>query len=73
MLYAQQNPGTIWDLFVLPLSGDRRPQTFIQTSFLEIHGRFSPDGRWIAYTSKETGQFQVYVQSFPLSGSNWTI
>ncbi|HSE31170.1 MAG TPA: protein kinase [Pyrinomonadaceae bacterium] len=73
LLYGQMNPGTIWDLFVLPLSGDRKPQPVVQTNFVEIHGRFSPDGRWIAYSSNESGQFQVYVQSFPPSGSKWPI
>jgi serine/threonine protein kinase len=73
ILYGQLNSGTVWDLFVLPLSGDRKPQPFVQTRFVEIHGRFSPDGRWVAYSSNETGQFQVYVQNFPSSGSKWPI
>jgi Tol biopolymer transport system component len=73
VLYGQMNAGTIWDLFVLPLAGDRKPQPVVQTNFVEIHGRFSPDGRWIAYSSNESGQFQVYVQSFPSSGSKWPV
>ena len=40
---------------------------------MDIHARFSPDGRWIAYASNETGRFEVYVQSFPASGSKWPI
>ena len=53
------------DLWVLPLTGDRKPVQFTQTPFGELAGRFSPDGRWIAYQSDETGRFEVYVQSFP--------
>ena len=73
ILYAQLNAATSWDLFVLPLSGERKPEPFLQTNFVEIHGRFSPDGRWVAYVSNETGQFQVYVQSFPPSGGKWPV
>lgn len=73
ILYGQLNSGTVWDLLVLPLFGERKPQPFLQTKFVELHGRFSPDGRWVAYASNETGQFQVYVQSFPQSGSKWPI
>jgi eukaryotic-like serine/threonine-protein kinase len=73
VLYGQLNAGTIWDVFVLPLAGDRKPQPVIQTNFVDIHGQFSPDGRWIAYSSNESGQFQVYVQTFPPSGSKWPV
>jgi len=65
ILYAQTNAPTNVDLLLLPLSGERKPQPFLQTSFIEAQGRFSPDGRWLAYISNETGQFEVYVQSFP--------
>ncbi len=68
ILYAQLNPKTNVDLFLLPLSGERKPEPFLQTNFIEAQGRFSPDGRWVAYISNETGQFEVYVQSFPAAG-----
>jgi Tol biopolymer transport system component len=67
ILYQQNNPRTKWDLWVLPLFGDRKPFPILQTEFEEGEGRFSPDGRWIAYTSNESGRFEVYVRSF--SGS----
>jgi Tol biopolymer transport system component len=44
-----------------------------QTPFREIQGRFSPDGRLIAYVSNESGRDEVYVQTFPPSGSKWQI
>jgi serine/threonine-protein kinase len=56
---------TTW---VLPLGGDRRPIRVLPGS-IESHGaRFSPDGRWIAYGSRETGNYEVYVQRFMASG-----
>jgi dipeptidyl aminopeptidase/acylaminoacyl peptidase len=55
------------------MSGDRKPQPYLQTSFDESNARFSPDGRWMAYQSNESGKFQVYVQTFPLSGAKYQI
>jgi eukaryotic-like serine/threonine-protein kinase len=69
ILYGQLNSGTNWDLMFVSLSGERKTQPYLQSEFVEIHGRFSPNGRWVAYSSNETGQFQVYVQSFsPIGG-----
>jgi len=73
ILYNQLSPNTQWDLWVLPLFGDRQPFPFLQTKFREIGGVFSPDARWIAYASDESGSYQVYVQSFPPSGGKWQI
>jgi dipeptidyl aminopeptidase/acylaminoacyl peptidase len=56
------------NVWVLPLFGDRKPFAFAETSFFEGSARFSPDGRWIAYTSNEGGRPDVYVQSFPGPG-----
>jgi Tol biopolymer transport system component len=61
------------DIWVLPTTGDRKPFPFLQTQFSEQQGRLSPDGRWIAYTSEETGNLEVYVQSFPVPGGKWQI
>jgi Tol biopolymer transport system component len=61
------------DLFVLPLSGDRKPIPFLNTQFNEIAGHFSPDGRWVAYYSNESGRYEVYVASFPGPGGKWQI
>ena len=68
ILYLAVSPKTNGDLWVLPLSGDRKPTPFVQTEFNEIQGRFSPDGRWVAYASNESGTYEVYVQSFPSPG-----
>ncbi|MGI8617495.1 MAG: hypothetical protein ACR2L6_00190, partial [Gemmatimonadaceae bacterium] len=56
------------DLWALPLSGDGKPFPVIQSEFPELGGAFSPDGRWLAYTSEDVGSRQVYVQPFPATG-----
>ena len=61
------------DIWALPLFGDRKPFPVIQTEFSESQGTFSPDGRWIAYTTDETGQPNVYVQPFLRAGGKHRI
>ena len=57
------------NVWILPLFGDRKPFAFADSPFIETSAVFSPDGRWIAYTSNEGGQADVYVQSFPGPGT----
>jgi Tol biopolymer transport system component len=52
------------DIWIASASGDLKPFPFLATSFREGGGRFSPDGKWIAYTSDETGRVEVYVRRF---------
>jgi len=73
ILFGMISPKTGADLWLLPLFGDQKPAPFIQTEFIETQARFSPDGRWIAYTSNESGSYQVYIQSFPTSGGKWQV
>ena len=56
------------DVWALPLFGDRKPFSLVQTEFAESAGVFSPDGRWLAYASTEAGQNDVYVRAFPGAG-----
>ena len=56
-------------LWVLPLSGDKKPVAFLSTEFDEMRGRFSPDGRWVAYVSDESGRNEIYVRPFSLDSS----
>ena len=69
LLYTQQDPRTHADLWVLPLAGDGTPSgtatPFANTEFSEEQGRFSPDTRWIAYASDESGRSEIYIQPFP--------
>ncbi len=73
VLFSIQNPKTARDIWALPLDGDRKPFVVVQTSFEETFPRFSPDGRWIAYQSNETGRAEVFVQPFPGPGRSWQI
>ena len=73
LLYETIGPRTKRDLWVLPLSGDRKPTPVLQMPFNESFGSFSPDGRWIVYVSDESGRPEVYVQAFPISTGKWQI
>jgi serine/threonine protein kinase len=64
LLYFSIDPQTDADLWVLPLEGDRKPWAFLKTQFNEFAGRFSPDGRWIAYMSNESGRMEIYIRPF---------
>jgi len=65
VLFMVGFPKPLNSLWVLPLFGDRKPFPFRETQFDETFGRFSPDGRWIAYSSNESGRNEVYVTRFP--------
>jgi serine/threonine-protein kinase len=61
------------DIWVLPLDGERVPKPLVRTEFDEWGGFISPDGRWIAYVSVETGRPEVYVRGFPEPRGKWQI
>jgi serine/threonine protein kinase len=61
------------DIWALPMDGDRKPFVVVQTPFSERLGQFSPDGKWIAYESNESGRFEIYVQPFPGPGGKWQV
>ena len=54
-----------YDLWALPLEGDAQPVAIARWPHNELQGRVSPDGRWIAYASDESGRYEIYVQAFP--------
>jgi Tol biopolymer transport system component len=56
------------DLWLLPLTGERKPTPFVSSPTWEAEGTFSPNGKWFAYTSDETGVYEVYVVPFPGTG-----
>ncbi len=64
LLLTSNDPTTAADIWLLPLGGDRTPVPLIQTPFAEDEASFSPDMRWIAYTSNRSGRSEIYVQPF---------
>src|SRR5205085_8887367 len=70
--YQDQLKTTGDDIFLFSLDGRRRIP-YLQTRFNETDAQVSPDGRWMVYTSDESGQVQVYVQGIPATGSKWQI
>jgi dipeptidyl aminopeptidase/acylaminoacyl peptidase len=72
LLYESGNVG-MTDLWVLPLAEPAKASPLVATPFAEGKGQFSPNGRWVAYTSTETGRSEVYVASFPGAGTRLQI
>jgi eukaryotic-like serine/threonine-protein kinase len=69
----RRDPATGLDLWVVPLTGHAVPQPFLRTRFTEAGATFSPDGRWIAYISDESGQYEVYVRPYPPGPGKWQV
>jgi serine/threonine protein kinase/Tol biopolymer transport system component len=67
LAFIEISPTTGYDIWVLRL-GDHKAQPFLQTPFNESVPRFSPDGRWLAYLSDESGRYEIYVQPYPGPG-----
>jgi Tol biopolymer transport system component len=66
--------GVLPSLWALPLVGDRKPFPVLSDAqFSQFPGKLSPDGRWIAYGSNESGQTEVYVASFPGATGKWRV
>ena len=68
LLFSSADPRTGWDLRALPLTGDHKPFAVAETPYSERNGQFSPDGRWVAFESNESGRFEVSIQRFPGPG-----
>ena len=72
LAFVQQSPDTGNDIFLLDLQS-RRITPFLNSGANEAYPEFSPDGRWIAYASDESGRMEVYVRPFPGPGGKWLI
>jgi eukaryotic-like serine/threonine-protein kinase len=72
LVFSEVDPATGVDIWVLRL-GDHTAQPLLRTPFNETAARFSPDGRWLAYASDESGGFEVYVQPYPGPGGKWRV
>jgi hypothetical protein len=64
LIYQSVNAQTGYDLWTVPVEGGDKPRPFLQSRFDEKYARFSPDGRWMAYTSNESGKSEVYIRAF---------
>lgn len=64
----EHSPDTGFDMWMLPMEGDRQPYLWLRTRFNEWGAVFSRDGKWIAYVSDESGQYGVYVRPYPGPG-----
>ncbi len=76
LAYYRTDAKTGLDVWVLPVSvaaEGRTPMPFLRSEFNETQAQFSPDGKWMAYVSDETGGPQIYVQSFPTLAGKWQI
>jgi serine/threonine-protein kinase len=80
LAFTENNPQTNGDLMILSMDGDDAsgwkpgtPTAFLNDRFIENQPMFSPDGRWLAYASNETGRPEVYVRPFPGPGGKWQI
>jgi Tol biopolymer transport system component len=80
LAFYQVNPSTSGDIMTLPIEGDEKsgwkpgePKSFVNSAFTEAYPAFSPDGRWLAYMSNESGNPEVYVRPFPGPGGKWQV
>ena len=79
MAFMEPESKTSWDLWTVPMESDGaglragKPEVFLQTPADERFPSFSPDGRWLAYASNESGTFQIYVRAYPDKGGKWQI
>jgi Tol biopolymer transport system component len=72
LAYYEAKQGAL-EIWMLPLSGERKPYPFLQSPFNELGARFSPDGKRLAYFSLESGRPEVYVVPFPGPGGKWQV
>ena len=61
------------DILILPLEGERKARPFVRSQFSEFFSSFSPDGHWIAYTSDDSGRYEVYVGPYPGPGGKFQV
>ena len=80
LAFMEQDPKTNWDIVILPIEGDEasgwrpgKPTVFLNSPFVEVWPEFSPDGKWLAYMSNESGRYEVYVRPYPGPGGKWQI
>ncbi len=74
LLFENVDPKTRNDLWLLPLEGDKKPVAYLRSPFFEGYGQISPNGRWVAYQSNESGQRnEIYVRSLSNLTGKWQV
>jgi Tol biopolymer transport system component len=73
MIFVAGDSSAFHHLWILPLVGAKQAYKYLDSSSNEMHASFSPDGRYVAYSSDESGQFEVYVRTFPRTDQRWTV
>jgi Tol biopolymer transport system component len=73
LIIERQDPQTQWDIWILPLEGDRQPRPYLRRPANEFRAAVSRDGRWLCYNSDESGRVEGYVQSFPSPGRRYQL
>ena len=73
VVFSSRGADTGWDLWALRMTGDRKPFPLRKTKFAELNATVSPDGRFLAYQSNESGRVEIYVQEFPEAKSKWQV
>jgi serine/threonine protein kinase len=71
LTYSSSVGGANWDLWILPLTGDKKAYPIQNTEFNEWLGKFSPDSKWIAYQSDESGGYEIYIKAVDGKGGKW--
>jgi hypothetical protein len=71
--FSSQNAKTGWNSWALPTFGDKKPFPIVSGPFAELNPVFSPDTRFVAYQSDESGRSEIYVQSFPVASGKWQV
>jgi eukaryotic-like serine/threonine-protein kinase len=73
LVYMTIEPKTRSDIWVLPMTGEKKSAPLLQSPFAEFTPRISPDGRWLAYVTNESGATAVFVTTFPEPGGKWRV
>jgi Tol biopolymer transport system component len=73
LVYWSEDARTRGDIWMVPVTGDRKPVPLLQTQYQELHPQVSADGKWLAYSSNETGRNEIYIKPFPEGPGKWQV
>lgn len=73
LIYSVFDPKNSADIWVLSMDGEHKATPFVRTTFSEGQAQFSPDGHYVAYSSAESGEGEIYVRTFPDGAGKWLV